>query len=123
MVTLEELSIKVKEAFKGDSIALKEWSGIEGEMRPHYEDVPCSDWYTDEYGNEIQDYEAQLVEGCASTYEDDIAYFCWKCGCNLGFTQDYWDGSETYYISLPRTEEEYRKNLNEANQYWKEVIG
>ena len=122
MITLEELSNMVENEFKDYAPALMTWRDMKKYMEPHYEQVPCSDWYKDEYGNEVQDYKEELVEGCASTYDDDIAYFCWKCGCNLGVTQDYWDGSETYYISLPRTEEEYRKNLNEADAWWKEVM-
>ena len=53
MITLEELSTLVFKEFADDEIALESWSKIQGEMQPHYEEVPCSDWYKDEYGNEV----------------------------------------------------------------------
>ena len=60
--------------------------------------------------------------GYAETYDDYLAYFLWKCGCNLTVTQDWVDGSETFTVSLPETEDEYLQNVKEAEAYWKEVI-
>ena len=98
MITVEELSAKVKEEF-ANSTLLKKWDSMRSQLSL---DDPIWGGYT-------------------TTYEDEIAYFCWLCGCNLWVTQDYWDGSETFYISLPDTEEEYQENLREAKKWWDEV--
>ena len=120
MLTLEKLSTMVEEEFENNQTALDLWARMKLDMKPHYETV-FGPWHTDEYGNEVPSYEEKWVQGCASTYEDEMAYFCWKCGCGLWVTRDWIDGSETYYVMLPQTEEEYQKNLAEAEAWWKEV--
>ena len=102
MITLEELNELVIREFASDKLATKAWLKMKAQLS-----AP----------------EDSLFGGDAQTYFDEVAYFCWRCGCNLGVTQDYWDGSETFYVALPRTEEEYQHNLAEAETYRKEVMG
>lgn len=117
MITLETLTTDVEKWLntecKDDEIIRKEWNAIKRQMEPHYEPVFVKE---DEVGEE-------LVSGCASTYFDEFYDLCWKLGCTVGCHYDYWDGSPTYYISLPDTEEEYKKNVAEGTANWKEVIG
>ena len=122
MLTIEELNKQVVEYFKDDALTLQAWNKNKNRLGEHYEQVPCSDWYLDEYGNEVQDYETQKVNGWFPTYEDELAYFCWKCGCNLFTHQDYWSGDCTFWVSLPTTKEEEQKNIEEGNKFWEEEI-
>ena len=91
-------------------------------LAPHYEPVPCSDWYRDEYGNEVQDYEDELVNGSYDTYDDDIAYIGGKCGLTLHTSFDWIDGSPSYALTLPTTYEEYMQNVEEGTKFWNEVM-
>lgn len=100
MITSEELDIKVKEEFKNEPCMLKGWERMNDQLRSN----------------------DPTFGGYAETYEDEIAHFCWLCGCNMSYVQDYWDGSPTFTVSLPRTEEEYQTNLKEANEWWNEVM-
>lgn len=127
MITYEELTTYVEkwlaEEWCGDEIVKKEWEAIKRQMEPHYEPVPVSGWYVDEYGNENQDYAYEMVSRSASTYFEEFYDFCWMLGCTVWIHYDYWDGSPTYYISLPDREEEYQKNVAEGTANWKEVVG
>lgn len=100
MITIDKLSALVEQEFTDCKYAIEEWNNK----------LKCRLTSDD-----------PIFGGEASTFNDDIAYFCWRCGCNLGVIQDYWDGSETFYISLPATEEEYQNNIKEADKWWKEV--
>lgn len=95
---------------------------LKSSLAPHYEPVPCSDWYTDEYGNETQDYEDEWVNGHYNTYDDEIAYIGWKCGLNITVTINWTDGSPTFTLTLPRTYEEYVQNQVEGKKFWREEI-
>lgn len=95
---------------------------IKSNLAPRYEPVPCSDWYTDEYGNEVQDYENEWVNGWYNTYEDEIAYIGWKCGLNCSYTYDRVDGSPTFTLTLPTTYEEYMQNKFEGTKFWNEEV-
>lgn len=56
------------------------------------------------------------------TYFDEFAHFCWKCGCNLFVNHCYWSGDCEFYVSLPKTEEDYADNLREGGEFWNETI-
>ena len=112
MITLEELDKLVKSEFEKYADMLKMWEDMKRTLTPHSEGVPGP--RDGEWEEEICSY--------AKTYDDDMAYFCWRCGCSLSTLIDYWDGSPTYYLSMPTTEEEYQKNLAEADKWWKEVM-
>lgn len=101
MITLQELDIKVKEEFGNEPCMLKCWNNMKSQLE-------CTD---------------PIWGGYAETGTDEIADFCWICGCNMSYTQDWVDGSPTFCITLPTSEEEYQKNLKEANAWWKEVMG
>lgn len=121
MITMEELDKLVKAEFDGYAYTLKNWESVKPTLTPHIEQVPGAH-FVNEYGSEDWEWEEELCS-YAQTYDDDIAYFCWKCGCHLSTHIDYWDGSPTYYLSMPSTEEEYQKNLAEAKKWWNEVMG
>ena len=61
MLTVEELNKQVVEYFKDDASILQAWNVDKKCLGEHYEQVPCSNWYLDEYGNEVQDYETQKI--------------------------------------------------------------
>lgn len=110
MITVEELSAKVKEEFT-DKYTLAEWEKKKNNLGPMY----CPE-YMD--ANRIEWVESN---GYLITYDEDLAYFCWKCGCSLSVQQDWYDGSPTCCLWLPETEEEYQENLREAKKWWDEV--
>ena len=109
---VNELHGYAKDAFQ------RSWEHIRLTMEPHVEPVPCSDFYVDENGNEVQDYEDVLVEGYGYTNDEDVAYFLWSCGCSLWTTQDYYDGSPSFTVKLPETEEEYKNNKKEYYEWY-----
>ena len=121
MITIEELDTLVKKEFGKYPSTIKVWDKMKVSLTPHIEEIPTSG-SVDFFGNETVDAFEEIVCSYADTYEDDLAYFCWKCGCGLSVYTDYWDGSETYTVSLPDTEEEYQKNLADADAWWKEVM-
>lgn len=121
MITLEKLSELVEAEFANDNSVLEEWQVKKGNLLPHLEQVPCSPWYKDEYGNEVQDYAEEEVNGCLDTYCEELAYFCWKCGCSLYWSQDWYSGNDEAAVYLPVTEEEYQNNLKEADNFWAEA--
>lgn len=121
MITAETLSTLVEAEFKNDSIILDEWNKKKAQLGPHIESWP-EEWVESERGVEVTKWADHNVWGSFNTYDDDLAYFCWKCGCGMGYTIDYWDGSPTYSVWLPHNEEEYQQNLKEADDYWKEVM-
>ena len=112
MITMGELDKLVKTEFEENPDMLKKWEDMKRTLTPHIEGVP---------GPEDCEWEEEICS-YAQTYDDDMAYFCWKCGCHLSTHIDYWDGSPTYYLSMPTTEEEYQKNLAEADKWWKEIM-
>lgn len=99
---------------------MESWFKIKPYLEPTQEAQPVGPPYLDEYGNECQDYETVTVNGCARTYEEDLVELLWKFGCTVTFTRDWVDGSPTFYVSLPETEEEYQNNVKEAEEFWKE---
>ncbi len=101
MITLGELDVKVREEFGNEPCMIKGWERMRNQLA-------CND---------------PVWGGYAETGTDELADFCWMCGCSMSYTQDYWDGSPTFCITLPTTEEEYQTNLKEANAWWKEVCG
>lgn len=125
MITLEELFTQVetefKEMFARDERSLKKWERMKDTLTPHIEQYP-GEWFIDEDGNEDCEYIEEVVS-YANTEEDELADFCWLCGCTVQSTQSWYDGSYSYCITLPETEEEYQKNLEEASAYWAEAYG
>lgn len=124
MITLEELFTLVEKEFDRDfdenEFFRENWERMKATLEPHIEQYP-GPVYIDEYGNENwDDYEEVVSYG--DTYDDELAYFCWRCGCNLYTSYDWIDGSPEYTITLPDTEEQYQKNLAEADKWWKEVM-
>ena len=111
MITIEELDKLIQAEFK-DTVTINEWEKkknlLNDRYEPEYADADKVIWVKS--------------KGWFNTYIDELAYFCWKCGCNLVTTRDWVDGSETCTVSLPETEEEYHNNLVEADKYWKEVF-
>ena len=111
MLTIDELTELIHKDFDSDDYPVVEWYKKKDRLIPHPEGIPI--WETDEDGTEyVADYEQEMCEGFA-TYDDELAGWLWSKGCNVSYTQDYWDGSPTYYIGLPKTEEEYQKNLED----------
>lgn len=94
MITLEELDKLVKEEFKDYMSTITEW---------------------DKKKN-------NLLWGGFSTYIDELALFCWKCGCSFGSSQDYWDGDITCDVWIPETEDEYQKNIKDGTDWWEKYI-
>ena len=126
MITLERLietvSTKLTDVQEGESaqrIQTRNWERICAQLTPHQEPYPAGPFYTDEYGNEIQDYEYEEVGGYAETNDEEITALCWEQGCTIGNSVDYWTGEITYSISLPESEEEYQRNLEEYKA-WEE---
>lgn len=116
MLTFEELDRKVTEDLEEEGYAdfLKEWNDKKRLLLPHPESYPI--WETAEDGTDyIADYGQEMCEGFA-TYNDELAWVCEIYGCSVSYTQDYWDGSPTYYIGMPRTEEEYQENIARAKK-------
>lgn len=111
MITKEELDKLVRNEFT-DEVTIKEWEttkdNLDGIYEPEYMDADRVEWVK--------------VRGYIVTSDEDLAYFCWKCGCTLWTSQDYWDGSVQCTFWLPETEEEYQENLKEADAWWKEVM-
>ena len=124
MITLEELFAKVETEFKDmfdqNEYFLEEWEKMKDTLTPHVEQYP-GEWFTDEDGNRDCTYIEEVVS-YADTEEDELADFCWLCGCNLYTSQNWHDGSYSYCITLPETEEQYQKNLAEAKKWWNEVM-
>ena len=121
MITIEELDKMVREEFDYDKDLIEIWETMKNTLEPHIEQTP-GEWFVDENGNEDCKWYEEVCS-YADTYEDEIAYFCWKCGCNLYTSYDWVDGSPEYTITLPHTEEQYQKNLAEAKKWWDEVMG
>lgn len=124
MITIEELFAKVEKKYGRDfddnEYFKAEWEKMKETLIPHIETYPGKP-FIDEYGNE--DYEEiEETVSYAETEEDELAYFCWRCGCNLYTSQSWYDGSYSFYISLPKTEEQYQENLREAKKWWNEVM-
>lgn len=111
MITKEELDKLVRNEFT-DEVTIKDWEKKKDNLDEMYQPE-----YMD--GNRIEWIKSN---GYIVTANEDLAYFCWKCGCTLSTHQDYWDGSVMCTFWLPSTEEEYQKNLEEANAWWKEVM-
>ena len=111
MITKEELDKLVRQEFT-DEVTLKEWNkkkdNLDESWDPEYMDADRVEWVRS--------------RGYILTYDEDLAYFCWKCGCTLWTHQDWNDGSVVCSFSLPETEEEYQENLREAEAWWKEVM-
>lgn len=122
MITIEELSRRVEREFANFPSILEEWKDAKPCLGKHLESIPKV-WYEGPDGDHVEEWEEIEVNGDFMTYDDDLAYFCWSCGCNMGWTQDYWDGSYTYFVSLPETEKEFLKNLADAKKYAQEVLG
>lgn len=112
MITKAELSTLVEEEFRTDAVILDEWrkkkDNLDEMYLPEYMDGDRIEWVKS--------------NGTIVTYDEDLAYFCWKCGCSLSTRQDWNDGSPICCLWLPETEEEYQENLKEANAWWKEVM-
>lgn len=111
MITKEKLDKLVRTEFT-DEVTIKEWEKKKNNLDEMYEPE-----YMD--GNRIEWVKSN---GYIITYDEDLAYFCWKCGCSLTVHQDWDDGSPICCIWLPETEEEYQENLKEADIWWKEVM-
>ena len=54
---------------------------------------------------------------CATVFEEELAMTFLSFGCTVDVFFDYLDGSDMYSVYLPDTEEEYRKNIAEAEVY------
>lgn len=111
MITKEKLDELVRTEFT-DEITLREWNKKKDNLDPGYYPE-----YMD--GNRIEWIKSN---GAIVTYDEELAYFCWKCGCSLSVRYDWYDGSPTCTLWLPETEDEYQKNLKEANEWWKDVM-
>ena len=111
MITKEELDKLVRQEFT-DPITIKEWEKKKNNLDEMWEPEYLSN-------NEIKWHK---VNGYIITFDEDLAYFCWKYGCSLSVHQDWDDGSPVCTIWLPTTEAEYQENIKEAAKWWKEVM-
>lgn len=118
---LEVIYSNIKEASIREDIPL-DVKQIKWCLQEHPMPVPCSNWYLDEFGNEVQDEIEEMCPGWYTTHEDDIACLCWMCGLNLTTTLDWVDGSPTYTLELPKSYEEYLNNIKEGTKFWKEEL-
>jgi len=111
MITKEELDALVRKEFT-DKVTRKEWykkkNNLDEQYQPEYVAPNKLIWVKS--------------TGYVITADEDLAYFCWKCGCSLTVHQDWNDGSPTCCFWLPETEEEYQNNLKESAEWWKEVM-
>lgn len=119
MITFEELDKLAQKEFEGCDYLLKEWNKKKEYLIPHPEPYPCN-WRTLEDGTEDWDWEEEIVASF-DTYDEELAYFCWYHGCSLWTTQNWVDGSPTFSVIWPATEEEYQENIKESHKWYKEV--
>lgn len=121
MITFEELDAKVTKDLskEGYESILEEWQKKKEGLKLHTEAYPYN-WRIDEHGNEICDYEEELV-GYLDTYDEELAYICWEYGCSLHTSYDWVDGSPRFSVIWP-TEEEYQENLKEAAAWKKKWV-
>lgn len=116
MITVETLSGMVEQKFAKCPSILEEWEDAKPCLGKHTEQVPKA-WCEGPDGDRISEWEEVEVNGGFMTYDSGLAYFCWTCGCNINWAQDEWDLSYIFSVSLPETEEQFRKNLADAKAW------